>query len=235
MKNNFIKFNGEESKIPDHVRLILGITIGIALLIAIIVFVATVLYKKKIQNSEIVNNQHEKELIAKLKTENENYGVILNGIKKYYEFCLDDLTVTFLANSIYLNNFENVNVVSRNDYLAISLSNLTKAKIYQEKNYLEIQKISEIKNDFPDINTSELFYSDNNIEYDAVFDLRSSHLETQINDGVKKLKKQGLIIIYLNSIKEYKQNLSLINSLVDFKHEIFKIKHQKLLLLSNKH
>lgn len=122
MKINLSLFDSTEKILNDKVRIGLAISAGVAIFIAIIGLIITLIYKRKLKNKYISPNEEIE--IEKLKIKNPNYGIILEGIKKNYNDCASDFLVAFLVNTIYLNDYKNIYINDENDYLAISFANL---------------------------------------------------------------------------------------------------------------
>ena len=114
--------SSHNSLLSDKVKIGLAISAGVAIFIAIIGLIFTLIYKKRIKNKYITPDEQIE--LEKLKIKNPNYGIVLNGIKKYYENLPSDFLVAFLVNTIYLNDYKNIFIVDQDDYLTISISNL---------------------------------------------------------------------------------------------------------------
>ena len=121
MKINSSIFSSSNKILNNNARIGLAISAGIAIFISIIGLIITLIYKRKLKNKYI--SPDEEIEIEKLKIKNPNYGIILDGIKKFYNDYSSDFLVAFLVNTIYLNDYKNI-YINENDYLAISFANL---------------------------------------------------------------------------------------------------------------
>ena len=122
MKINSSIFSSSNKILNNNARIGLAISEGIAIFISIIGLIITLIYKRKLKNKYI--SPDEEIEIEKLKIKNPNYGIILDGIKKFYNDYSSDFLVAFLVNTIYLNDYKNIYINDENDYLAISFANL---------------------------------------------------------------------------------------------------------------
>ena len=99
MKINSSIFSSSNKILNNNARIGLAISAGIAIFIAVIGLIITLIYKRKLKNKYI--SPDEEIEIEKLKIKNPNYGIILEGIKKFY----NDYSSDFLVNyKIYLYN-----------------------------------------------------------------------------------------------------------------------------------
>ena len=120
-------------KLNPKLKLILGISALIVLVVIVVTFFITVAIRKKILKKHYLLD-NEKQLKA-FAAKNPNYGIVLEGIKKYYSTPLvDDLLVAFLVNTIFVNKYQSIYLLDKNDYLAISLSILLSKDVNLEKN-----------------------------------------------------------------------------------------------------
>lgn len=122
MKINSSIFSSSNKILNNNARIGLAISAGIAIFISIIGLIITLIYKRKLKNKYI--SPDEEIEIEKLKIKNPNYGIILDGIKKFYNDYSSDFLVAFLVNTIYLNDYKNIYINDDDDYLAISCANL---------------------------------------------------------------------------------------------------------------
>lgn len=94
--------------------------------------------KKILKKHYLLDNEKQLKAFA---AKNPNYGIVLEGIKKYYSTPLfDDLLVAFLVNTIFINNYQSIYLLDKNDYLAISLSILLSKDVNLEK--IKILKVN---------------------------------------------------------------------------------------------
>ena len=160
-------------KLNPKLKLILGISALIVLVVIVVTFFITVAIRKKILKKHYLLD-NEKQLKA-FAAKNPNYGIVLEGIKKYYSTPLvDDLLVAFLVNTIFVNKYQSIYLLDKNDYLAISLSILLSMDVNLEKNKNFESKLAEIKNnteiDLSNLNIKDIKELKNieNIRYETI-------------------------------------------------------------------
>ncbi|MGX9339972.1 BC85_0335 family putative methyltransferase [Mycoplasma sp. 1781] len=219
------------SKIPPNVRTGLIISIAIALLIAIIALVLSLYYKKKaIKKYLSPNEEREKEKLIKI---NPNYGVVLSGIKKFYNNDLSDFFVCFVVNTIYLNDYHNIYIEDDDNYLALSVSNLANKKVFFNGT-IDLGINEKILYEFPDLkfeNIQSVAKLPNDNELIIILNNKDQLLESTISSKINFLNPKGIMIIENNKninldlLKKISANLGL-------RYETLKFKNKSVILLA---
>ncbi|PZV99797.1 BC85_0335 family putative methyltransferase [Metamycoplasma auris] len=223
-------FSSANSKISPNLRLGLIISIFVALSIAIIVLILSFIYKKRAIKKFI--SPIEENEIAKLKERNPNFGIVLDGIKKFYTDLSDDFFTCFVINTIYLNNYQNIYLEDSNNYLGLSISNLTKKNVHWNgKEDLSLNK--KIKESFPEIDFLLLKKIDKlNFVADLVILLDT---KTDLNDNIARsvnyLSSNGILIIENN--QNYKAKfIKQVAMSFNLRYETLKFKNKNVILLA---
>ncbi|AXE60863.1 hypothetical protein DA803_02045 [[Mycoplasma] phocae] len=227
-------FSGKSSSLSPQVRTALAISMVVVLIIAIVILIATLVIKKRISKKMI--NPEEQVEIAKLRVKNPNYGVVLNGIKKYYDNnIINDFFVAFLINTIYLNKYQNVLINDQNDYLAISSAALASSNVFCDNSHQKyLSKYDEIKNEFPDLSTIKLTYGiSQKQDYDLIFSSNENFsIEQHLQKYLKFLNQKGMMIISVNSFEQIKLSKPILTS-YKLRYENLKFANEKVLILAH--
>ncbi|BAP39548.1 BC85_0335 family putative methyltransferase [Metamycoplasma canadense] len=222
--------NNKESKISADVRLGLIISLVIVFIIGLTAFIITFLYKKKIVKKYVSPREEDEK--NKLKKINPNYGVVLDGIKKFYDSELNDFFICFVINTIYLNNYENIYCEDKNNYLALSISNLANKQVFLN-NKKNVKLNNEIKNEFENIKFDLISYtSEINKKSDLII-LLNNNLEFKkaIESKLSFLSENGMIIIENDKQLKFK-NIKDIALFFNLRYETLKFKNKSVILLA---
>ncbi|TPE57528.1 hypothetical protein FJO69_01170 [[Mycoplasma] falconis] len=206
--NNFVanlNIRTGTSKLSDETRKGLWISLAVVLTFAIIMLIVTFVLKNK-YSKKIVSKDEQIEL-SKLREKNPNYGVVLDGIKKYYKKTVNDHMIAYLVNTIYLNNYESILVSDNNDYVGISLANLANRKTIIDSQTLFRNNKEEILKEFPDLDFKNVFYQPANQTSDLIVSLNEDlSIKNQIDKFLPLLSDNGILIISFDHIKSFKQD-----------------------------
>ncbi|AWX42746.1 Uncharacterised protein [Metamycoplasma cloacale] len=222
---NFAKtISGKESKISDSLRLGLIISIGIALTIALIAIILTLVYKRKMMNKHLMVDEQTQ--YDKLKLINPNYGIVLNGIKPSYKNVDNDFYIAFLTNCIYLNKSSKILVHDNNDYLANSLMVLGNRDIYinHDMSLIDLKMYN--------IDTSHKLINEipNFLNYDLlIFNKKLD--DNQLKDYLKTMHLKSMLVLTLDSKSEIKRYVQLATNL-NLRYETQKFKNKIVILLA---
>ncbi|AWX69711.1 BC85_0335 family putative methyltransferase [[Mycoplasma] anseris] len=216
---------GKESSLSDKTRLILLITGIIALVIAIVGVVVTLLIRKKMLKKYLILDELNE--IKKLKYINPNYGMVLDGIKKEYQNIDGDFFVAFLVNCVYLNKFNRIYVEDDSDYLAISISELTQKPVYINNNVKESHFLT-LK---PILQSTNLITNSAIKDWDLLVINNNNDFINSIKQNKDFLNDNGMMVLVFNQIKEIKEQKLLISEL-GFRYETLKIKNKNVILLA---
>lgn len=229
LKKHYSIFNNS-SKLSPQVRTGLIISIVIVLTIAIIILVLSFLYKKKV-TKKYFSPKEELE-IQKIKEKNPNYGIVLHGIKKYYQNDLNDFFVCFITNTIYLNDYKNIYIDDLDNYLALSIINLANTKVFL-KGDIDKKINDKLANEFPELNFSDLnSVSELNKNYDLQIILNENYDPLDlINKHTSFLNENGILIVSYNNknkLKILKDEAKKYN----LRYETLKFKNKSVILLA---
>lgn len=220
------------SILSPQVKLGLGISAAVALIIALIGVVLTFWYKKKLQKKfyspdEIVE-------FEKLKITNPNYGIVLEGIKKYYDVIWPDFFIAFCVNTIYLNKYSNIYVEDENDYLSISLAALSYQNVKQHianKNNIKLQQIIKEKQ----ISAKDFKISDQEIakneRFDFILNLKTISLPQSIDTFLPYLSDNGILLLNFFDLKQIKASKEFFEK-QNLKYETLKFGNKNVILLA---
>ncbi|ENY68501.1 Hypothetical protein, predicted transmembrane protein [Metamycoplasma auris 15026] len=224
-------FATKSSKLSPNVRLGLLISLFVGLSIAIIVLILSFIYKKRMTKKYILPNQEEE--IAKLKERNPNYGIVLDGIKKFYTHSIDDFFTCFLINTIYLNNYQNIYLEDKNNYLALSLANLTKKEIHWN-GIIDLELNKKIQLEFQELDFLAI-KNTKKLNFIAQLIILLNNNNDTLNEKIKKhidfLASDGILIIENNQnlkIKKIKEVALSFN----LRYETLKFKNKNVILLA---
>ena len=197
-----------------NTKLGLIISVVVVFILMCVILLITILARRHFLKSTITSSE-EREL-QNLKTKNPNYGIVLSGIKKYYDNVLGDHLIAFLINTIYLNNFLSVSLIEKNDYASISIAALSMANVYSKNQYLIQKQGSNIQNENTDLDLSRLNY------VDEIYNP---------SDMIISLCDRGMLIVSFKTIKDFKnqKNVILDNNL---RYETVKISNKNVILLA---
>ncbi|RBI34310.1 BC85_0335 family putative methyltransferase [Metamycoplasma hominis] len=214
-----------------NTKLGLIISVVVVFILMCVILLITILARRHFLKSTITSSE-EREL-QNLKTKNPNYGIVLSGIKKYYDNVLGDHLIAFLINTIYLNNFLNVSLIEKNDYASISIAALSMANVYSKNQYLIQKQGSNIQNENQDLDLFRLNYADEIYNpSDMIISLCDDlSIEQQINSNLPYLSDRGMLIVSFKTIKDFKnqKNVILDNNL---RYETVKISNKNVILLA---
>ncbi|MBN4089203.1 hypothetical protein OF364_02915 [Mycoplasma enhydrae] len=235
MKTNQINYSlikGSGSKISPETRLGLVISIVVVLLIAIIVLILSLWYRKKVAKKYL--SPSEETEIAKLKANNPNYGIVLNGIKPLYKDFANDFLVCFLINTIYINKYQNIFIQDNDDYIALSIANLSNDTNVLYKGDINQEIRANIANNYPEISLDKLQVTTklkNNVDFMLFFDDGNSNLESNLNQNLQYLNDKGMIIFSISNYKQAKNHYPLFKEL-NLRYETLKFKNKSVILLA---
>ncbi|PWC08712.1 Uncharacterised protein [Mycoplasmopsis arginini] len=223
-------FNGE-SKLSHNVRLGLIISIVVVLLIAITVLILSFLYKKKMTKKYLSPNEELEK--TKLAEKNPNFGIVLNGIKKFYNNNTNDFFTCFVINTIYLNDYKNIYLEDNDNYLALSISNLANHDVIFNGPVNEGIN-NNIKKEFSDLSFEKITLSnkiENISELIIVLNSSTQSLEALIKSKINFLTENGIIII--NNDYQYKTKTIKEAALIfNLRYETLKFKNKSVILLA---
>ncbi|ENY53721.1 BC85_0335 family putative methyltransferase [Metamycoplasma alkalescens] len=219
------------SKLSPNTRIGLIISIFVALGIAIIVLVLSLWYKKRVSKKYLLLNEETE--IAKLREKNPNFGIVLDGIKNFYQDSLNDFFTCFVINTIYLNDYEKIYLENNNNYLALSITNLAKKEVsWNGKEDFNLN--NELKNQFPDLDFSLIKNVDELNDFAdliVLLDLKNQDLKEVIAKKIPFLKDSGMMIIENNKQEKIKK-IQEIARFFDLRYETLKFKNKNVILLA---
>ncbi|MBN0970935.1 BC85_0335 family putative methyltransferase [Mycoplasma phocoeninasale] len=227
-------FSSKSSSLSPQLRTGLAISMIVVLIIAIAILIATLVIKKRLVKK--ITNPDEQAELAKLKIKNPNYGIVLNGIKKYYENAIaNDFFVAFLINTIYLNKYQNILINDKNDYLAISSAALASSNVlYDNSGNKNLIKYQEIVKEFPDLSELKLSYElPNEKKYDLIFSAdKSLKIEDHLEKYLQFLADKGMMIIAIGNYDETKAAKAILKD-YQLRYENLKFGNEKVLILAH--
>lgn len=218
-------------KLNPKLKLILGISALIVLVVIVVTFFITVAIRKKILKKHyLLDNEKQLQAFA---AKNPNYGIVLEGIKKYYSTPLvDDLLVAFLVNTIFVNKYQSIYLLDKNDYLAISLSILLSKDVNLEKNKNFESKLTEIKNN-TEIDLSNLNIKDTILDekqkYDILISLSDySNIIDIVNKYLNNFNSNTMLVLEYNSLKDIKE----LKNIENIRYETISFNKRNFILLA---
>ncbi|AZZ65216.1 hypothetical protein DMC14_000090 [Metamycoplasma phocicerebrale] len=219
------------SKISPKTRLGLIISIVLVLLIAIIVLILSFWYKKKAIKKYL--SPIEQEEINKLKINNPNYGVVLNGIQPLYKDYINDFLTCFLINTIYINKYKKVYLESDNDYLAISIANLVNGIDVEYNGYFDKKIREDIIEKYPELNFENIktVSKSQNVNDFMLFFKEESNIKNIIDNKLNLLSDKGMAIVLIKNFKSIKNYKNLLKE-YDLRYETLKFKNKSVILLA---
>ncbi|MDC8900283.1 BC85_0335 family putative methyltransferase [Metamycoplasma hyosynoviae] len=224
-------------KIPPNVKIGLGISSLVVIILIIVVLIVMHFLKKKIHKQYFsVDGKLE---LEKLKIKNPSYGIILTGLKKYYDTPLNDTLVAFSTNTICLNDYKTILLYDVNSYLANSISILleTSVNLVKLPNYIENQKFSE--EDEKLINSKSSVIKQNQDEiltktFDLILYLNKTteNLQQIISNSLSQMKEKSMLLVSFDKFNEVKEikNFLIQNNL---KYETQNFEGKNIIIIAN--
>ncbi|MBN4083803.1 hypothetical protein JXZ92_03180 [Mycoplasma sp. CSL10137] len=209
----------------------LAISAVVVFIIGIVVYVGINIWAKKIRNNFI--NKSRQETLIKIESLRNDIGTLPFELKDKLKSKTDDLDIEGIINTVYLNKYQDVLVISENDIFPnIAISEKTTAKNYYLINNFDFDKFTKIRDNNPEDVTKPLFLYNNELLDLIVVFKENKNIFDLYKDYFNKLNKDGMLVFNLKKIKNSEIN-NLINELKtkNIKYEVSYITNKYLFIV----
>ncbi|QKT05581.1 BC85_0335 family putative methyltransferase [Mycoplasma sp. OR1901] len=209
----------------------LAISAIVVFVIGILVYIGINIWAKKVRNNFI--NKSRQETLIKIESMRNDIGTLPFELKEKIKSKTDDLDIEGIINTIYINKYQDILVISENDIFPnIAINEKTQAKNYYLMNDFDFEKFTELRDSNHEDITKPLFlYNNELLDLVAVFK-SNININDLYKDYFNKLNKDGMLVINLKKTKKSDLNV-LVNELKskNIKYEVSYITNKYLFIV----
>ncbi|MEE3928162.1 hypothetical protein V2E24_01040 [Mycoplasmopsis ciconiae] len=182
-----------------QLKLALGISAIVVFCLGFLVYFGILIKVRLIRKKYI--HQDEQKLLMQLQQIRDDLGTLPYTLKEAFGSKAQDWDIEFLINTIYLNNYQNVLLVSKYDnFVFAAISEKTKKSLFYLPDYFNGLNWNETVEKFPtQFHHQPKIYSQQDLDCAIFYDGFNSNLEI-FNNYYQKLNDNGLLIINQKNI-----------------------------------